>query len=138
MTTENQRDEAVARTIIDGVVRDNGVEVFLGEGYGADDDLYNAIVSALTSLRQTWEREKKGLEAKNAELLEENKRLREFVEYVLASYCWDECEEPDGEDLQDKAELLGLIELRKVKPEDNDFGAEELYFPVWTPKEADA
>lgn len=61
-------------------------------------------------------------------------RLKEFAEYVLASYCWDECAEPDGGDLQDKAESLGLIELRKVDPNENDFGEEELYFPIWSPK----
>ena len=65
----------------------------------------------------------------------ELERLREFVEYVLRSYCWD-LAEPDGGDIQDMAEKLGLIELRPIKEEQSRDGETEQYFPVWLPKEA--
>lgn len=68
------------------------------------------------------------------ELRAENQRLRKFAEFVLDSYCWEDGAEPDGADLQDKAEELKLIELRPVNPDENDYGESELFFPVWWPK----
>lgn len=41
----------------------------------------------------------------------------------------------DGRSVQDKAEELGLIELRPIKPEDSIDGETEHYFCVWKPKE---
>lgn len=62
-------------------------------------------------------------------MLDENRRLRAFVEYVMTE-AWEGCD-IDGGLAQDKAESLGLIELRIVNPEDNEWGADELYFLVW-------
>jgi hypothetical protein len=64
----------------------------------------------------------------------ENGRLRAFVEYALDAYSWDNTE-PDGGDLQDKAESLKLIELRPIDPEDAIEDETEHYFCVWTPKQ---
>lgn len=64
----------------------------------------------------------------------ENESLRKFASYVLQSYCWDNCAEPDGGEIQDKAESLGLIELRPISPEDSIDGETEHYFTKWTPK----
>ena len=66
------------------------------------------------------------------ETLEE--RLKKFAEYIFDSYCWEDCSEPDGGDIQDKAEELGLLEKRAVNPDENDYGADFLYFPVWEKK----
>ena len=35
----------------------------------------------------------------------------------------------DGGEVQDKGVELGLLELRKVNPEENEWGSDELYFP---------
>ena len=57
--------------------------------------------------------------------------LREFTQYALDLHSWDN--EPDGGDLQDKAEELKLIELRSIDPEDAIMDETEQYFCVWTP-----
>ncbi len=67
-------------------------------------------------------------------LAEENERLREFTQHALDLHSWDN--EPDGGDLQDKAEELKLIELRPIDPEDAIDDETEQYFCVWTPKAA--
>ena len=43
-----------------------------------------------------------------AELEAEVERLRKFAEHALGQYCWGYAE-PDGADLQEEAERLGLI-----------------------------
>lgn len=59
--------------------------------------------------------------------------LRQFVDHALEDYCWS-ISGPCGGDLQDKAESLGLIELRPCNPDDYE-GAKEVYFTKWTPME---
>ena len=68
------------------------------------------------------------------EKLELEERLKKFAEYVLQSYAWDDCAEPDGGNIQDKAEELRLIELRPISEEDSIDGETEHYFPIWFPK----
>jgi len=70
-------------------------------------------------------------------LHKENKRLRAFAEFVICVYCWG-CSETDCGDIQEKAEELGLIELREVSPEDSIDGEDELYFLTWEPKASEA
>ena len=65
------------------------------------------------------------------ELEEELAKLREFVTYVLQEGSWQGCD-IDGGDAQDKAEQLGLIELRPIKEEDSIDGETEHYFTKWT------
>ena len=62
----------------------------------------------------------------------ENGRLREFASYVLV----DVFNGIDIDDVstQDKAEALGLLELRPVDPKDSIEGEEEHYFLVWAPR----
>lgn len=62
----------------------------------------------------------------------ESNTLREFADYILQTYSWGK--DIDGGDAQDKAEALGLIELRPCNPDDYE-GAKEVYFTKWTPKE---
>lgn len=59
-------------------------------------------------------------------------KLAEFAEYCLDQCSWDN--EPDGGDIQDKAEELGFLELRPIDPEDSIDGETEHYFCKWTPK----
>lgn len=59
---------------------------------------------------------------------EELKKLREFAAYVMAD-VWDHNE--DFGSIQDKAESLGLIELRPISEEDSIDGETEHYFLVW-------
>lgn len=61
---------------------------------------------------------------------EEIARMRKFVEFVLESTF--EGLDLDGGATETEAASLGLIELRPVDPTDNEYGAEELYFPVWS------
>ena len=58
-------------------------------------------------------------------------KLREFVDYILQEGSWQGCD-IDGGDAQDKAEQLGLIELRPIKEEDSIDGEKEHYFTKWT------
>jgi len=60
----------------------------------------------------------------------ERKRLREFAHYVLAESWLGR--DIDGGDAQNKAEDLGLIELRPCDPMMTIDGETEHYFPVWT------
>jgi hypothetical protein len=63
----------------------------------------------------------------------ELKRLRKFVDFILQESAWEGCD-VDGGDAQDKAEELGLIELRPIKEEDSIDGEKEHYFTTWTPR----
>ena len=56
-------------------------------------------------------------------------KLRKFVEYILEQ-SFEGCD-IDGGDAQDKAEALGLIELRPIPEEDSIDGEKEHYFPIW-------
>lgn len=47
---------AIARGVIERVIRGHGDEVFLGEGYNADETLFNAIVAALSESRERAEK----------------------------------------------------------------------------------
>ena len=58
-------------------------------------------------------------------------KLREFVDYILQEGSWQGCD-IEGGDAQDKAEQLGLIELRPIKEEDSIDGEKEHYFTKWT------
>lgn len=62
----------------------------------------------------------------------ENERLREFASFVMAG-VWENYV-MDGGDMEDKAEALGLLELRTIDPEDSIDGETEHYFLVWAPK----
>jgi hypothetical protein len=66
----------------------------------------------------------------------ERDKLREFVDHALRNYSWDCADTPDGGDLQDKAEELGLIEERPISQEDSIDGETEHYFTIWTPRAA--
>lgn len=59
-------------------------------------------------------------------------KLREFVDYILQEGSWQGCD-IDGGDAQDKAEALGLLELRPIPEERSIDGEKEHYFTVWTP-----
>ena len=61
----------------------------------------------------------------------ENERLRKFAEYILTNGAWQGCG-IEGGMAQDKAEELGLIELRPCRPEDSIDGEKEHYFTVWS------
>jgi len=63
----------------------------------------------------------------------EHMRLREFAQYILSSCSWGGG--VDGGDAQDKAEELGIIELRPIKPEDSIGGENEHYFCKWVDRE---
>jgi hypothetical protein len=58
----------VARSVIDAVVRQHGNEVFLGDGYNADETLIGGIVTALTAQTSEVERLKTELTAARREL----------------------------------------------------------------------
>lgn len=86
----------------------------------------------------------KTLNEATAELRDENRRLREFVEYVMRD-IWNNCD-PDGGSIkevlwrpsnQEKAEELGLIEQRPA-PEEyrREYESDTWYQCVWTPQEA--
>ena len=66
------------------------------------------------------------LEAKLAEI----ERLRAFAHFVLRDGPW-QGGDVDGVAAQDKAEELGLIELRPCDRKDSIAGETEHYFPVW-------
>ena len=66
------------------------------------------------------------------ELETENERLREFVSYIMVG-VWENYI-MDGEDIENEAERLGLIELRPIDSKDSIFGEIEHYFCVWAPK----
>lgn len=61
-------------------------------------------------------------------LADEVDKLREFASYVMREE-WNEA--GDYGSLQDKAEALGLIELRPIQEEDSIDGEDEHYFLVW-------
>ena len=63
----------------------------------------------------------------------ENEKLKSFVEHCLNDYAWDNYNEPDGIDIQDKAEELGFIEKRPCTEEQSIDGEKEHYFIVWSP-----
>lgn len=65
---------------------------------------------------------------------DEIERLREFAQFVMTDGPWQGCD-VDGGSAQDKAEKLGLIELRPCKPEDSIDGETEHYFTKWTPND---
>ena len=52
-------------------------------------------------------------------------RLREFAAYVMARCA------PTRRSIQDKAEALGLIELRSIAPEDSIDGETEHFLVAW-------
>lgn len=62
---------------------------------------------------------------------EENKKLKAFLDWLFEEIFEGS---PEGCDIQDKAEEMGLLKLRKVNPDENDYGAEELYFAYWWPE----
>lgn len=61
-------------------------------------------------------------------LADENVNLREFASYVMHG-IWDA--DMDDGSAQDKAEALGLIELRPIDEADSIDGEDEHYFLVW-------
>ncbi len=63
------------------------------------------------------------------ELCDEIDTLREFAAYVMAQ-VWEHAED-DGS-IQDKAEWLGLIELRPISSEYSIDGEAEHYFLAWS------
>lgn len=63
-------------------------------------------------------------------LMEENERLKKFAAKGFA--CAFDGMDWDGADLQDTGVELGLLELRPVNPDDNAWGADEMYFPKWS------
>ena len=68
------------------------------------------------------------------ELADEVDKLREFASYVMHEVWASDpmtILDPDGPNLQDKAEALGLIELRPIPEEDSIDGEDEHYFLVW-------
>lgn len=63
---------------------------------------------------------------------EENRRLREFAEYVLDTHCWGRYD-TDGGDTQGKAEKLGIIVEVPASPEFRDeYDAETMYACAWS------
>lgn len=40
---------------------------------------------------------------------EQNEAMRKFCRYVVREYCWGYTSQPDGGDIQDVAEKLGII-----------------------------
>ena len=63
--------------------------------------------------------------------VDENKRLRKFARHIIRQYCWN-IEEPDGGDIQEWAEKLGLIVPHLATKDDvddeNDFGIGDTIF----------
>lgn len=60
------------------------------------------------------------------ETWEKMQKLADFTRYCIEEYCWDCLQEPDGGDLQEKAEKLGLIHAvtatkADVDPEFDDY-----------------
>lgn len=49
---------------------------------------------------------------------QEVQALAEFARYIISEYCWGYSSEPDGGDVQDVAERLGLIEPHIATAED--------------------
>ena len=72
------------------------------------------------------------LKKQNTDFTQQHDKLREFVDYCMQGFCWDNISEPDGGDLQDKALELGLIELRPIDSELSFDGETEQYFLVWS------
>jgi len=61
--------------------------------------------------------------------------LKEFASWAFDA-AFEGCD-LDGEEIQDKGVTLGLLEERKVNPENNVWGAEFLYFKTsWWHDEA--
>jgi hypothetical protein len=54
-----------------------------------------------------------------AELQAENEQLRQFACEIIKDYCWN-LGDPDGGDIQDLAQKLGLIEPHTATVEDVD------------------
>jgi hypothetical protein len=63
--------------------------------------------------------ENAGLKSDIEQLQAENKRLKEFARQVIMDVCWD-MHEPDGGDMQDIAEKLGLIKPTIATEDDID------------------
>jgi hypothetical protein len=61
-------------------------------------------------------------------LMKGRDRLREFAEHVMDD-VWQGTADDGG--IQDEAERLGIIEQRDVDPDENEWGAEQLYFLRW-------
>ena len=79
------------------------------------------------------------LEYRCIELLQmritENESLEKFASYVMANSFAGM--DTDGGDAQDKAEELGLLELRPIPPEASIDGETEHYFLKWAPREGE-
>ena len=74
------------------------------------------------------------MQRRSASLVEaEIERLRAFAHFVLSEGPW-QGGDVDGGAAQDKAEELGLIELRPCDRKDSVGGETEHYFPVWLPR----
>ena len=65
------------------------------------------------------------------ESADEVDKLREFASYAMHE-AWND--DGDYGSLQDKAEALGLIELRPIDEADSIDGEDEHYFLVWKEK----
>ena len=61
---------------------------------------------------------------------DEIRRLREFAQWAFEQSF--EGYDLDGGDVQDMGIKTGLLESRKVNPDENEWEADELYFPVWS------
>ncbi len=61
----------------------------------------------------------------------ENKRLKEFARHIIRQYCWDMLE-PDGGDIQEWAEKLGLLVPHAATKDDiddeSDYGVGDTIF----------
>ena len=84
------------------------------------DGYYNSAKKALTEV---------------AALKKENEHLKKFLEWLFTEVFEGS---PDGGDIQDKADEMGILKLCKVDPKDpqfeeqcNDYDTDELYFWYW-------
>ena len=57
-------------------------------------------------------------------MTKEETALREFARSIIADYCWGYSREPDGGDVQELAEKLGLIVPHVATAEDAEGQAE--------------
>ena len=62
-------------------------------------------------------------------IVEENERLKKFAKEMFTRAF--EGMDIEGDQVQEIAYGLGLLELRKVDPSENEWEADELYFPTW-------
>ena len=76
------------------------------------------------------------LQEDSATLKSENQKMRKFLEWLFEEVFEGS---PDGGNIQDKAEEMGILVLCKVNRNDDrykdwcdEYDSDEMYFPYWT------